>query len=118
MQINVSHKIVQWINNFLLNRPQWVNTGAPQGCVISPLLFSFYTSDCLCSSPNCHIIKYADDTVITGYLKDDPLCYISEVHVAKFVDWCNRNFVTINVKKTKEMIVDFRRNTGAHEPVY
>ncbi len=64
-----------------------INTGAPQGCVISPLLFSFYTSDCLCSSPNCSLIKYADDTVITGYLKDDPLCYISEIE--KFVDWCD-----------------------------
>ena len=27
-------------------------------------------------------------------------------------------FWTVNVKKTKEMIVDFCRNTGAHELVY
>ena len=68
MQINVSPKIVQWIHNFLLNRPQWVkigdvnskvritNTGAPQGCVISPLLCSFYTSDCLCSIPKSQTV--------------------------------------------------------------
>ena len=65
--MNVSPKTVQWIHNFLRTRLQWVkignvisdvriiNTGAPQGCVISPVLFSFYASDCLCSRPDCTI---------------------------------------------------------------
>ena len=52
MQINMSPKIVQWIHNFLLNRPQWVkigdvnskvkitNTGAPSRmCYLTAVIF-------------------------------------------------------------------------------
>ena len=44
-----------------------VNTGAPQGCVLTPALFTVYTNDCTAGSENCTIIKYADDTVLLGY---------------------------------------------------
>ena len=87
----------------------------PHG-VISPVLFSFYTSDCLSSCPDCTIIKYADDTVITGYLiNNDTTSYLKVV--TEFTNWCERHFLLINVKKTKELIVDFRRNTKAHDPL-
>lgn len=49
------------------------NTGAPQGCVLSPMLFTLYTNDCVSNSENCTIIKYADDTVIIGNISDDIL---------------------------------------------
>ena len=123
--MNISPQIVRWIHGFLRDRPQWVkvggvcsdvkyiNTGVPQGCVISPLLFLLYTSDCLCSSSNCSIIKYADDTVITGYLKNDSTEYVTEV--MNFIDWCNRHYLSINVQKTKEMIFDFRRGAETHD---
>ncbi|KAK7878084.1 hypothetical protein WMY93_031231, partial [Mugilogobius chulae] len=32
--------------------------------------------------------------------------------------WCRVNNLCINVKKTKEMIVDFRRNAAAMSPLY
>ena len=127
LQMNISPQIVRWIHGFLRDRPQWVkvggvcsdvkyiNTGVPQGCVISPLLFLLYTSDCLCSSSNCSIIKYADDTVITGYLKNDSTEYVTEV--MNFIDWCNRHYLSINVQKTKEMIFDFRRGAETHDPL-
>ena len=54
--------LISWILDFLTNRPQYVrlrnenvdissstlhtSTGAPQGCVLSPLLFTVYTSGC------------------------------------------------------------------------
>ena len=128
MSFNVPPQIVLWIQDFLSNRPQKVfmgnvqssvrtlNTGAPQGCVLSPVLFSLYTSDCRSSSCECSIIKYADDTVITGYLgSDDTDSYTSTLH--NFVTWCNDHFLNLNVTKTKELIVDFRRNVTEHKPV-
>ena len=88
-QMNVHPQLVLIVHNFLLNRFQQVkvghivlnvcsiNTGVPQGCVLSPVLLSIYTSDCVSNDVNnCSLIKYADDTVIMGYLSDDADCYI------------------------------------------
>ncbi|CAG5867200.1 unnamed protein product, partial [Menidia menidia] len=39
-----------------------INTGAPQGYVLSPLLYTLFTHDCSASSPSNLIVKFADDT--------------------------------------------------------
>ena len=45
-----------------------VNTGAPQGCVLSPILFSIYMNDISSNNSSVILIKYADDMAIVGYL--------------------------------------------------
>lgn len=52
-ELHVHQTLILWINSFLLNCPQHVlvngrksenvvlNTGLPQGCVLSPILFAF-----------------------------------------------------------------------------
>ena len=81
--------LCNWVLDFLTDCPQVVkvgnnistllilNTGAPHGCVLSPLLYSLFTHDCMAMHASNSIIKFA-------------------------------NNLTLNVKKTKEMIVDFR----------
>ena len=78
--------------------------------VFYPLYFSLlYTNDCSSKNENCILLKYADDTVIIGKIKNnDENVYRDQVNL--FVNWCDDNFLNLNVKKTKEMIVDFRRN--------
>ena len=44
----------------------FITINTPQGCVLSPVLFTLYTSDCMATTPTCTILKYADDTVIIG----------------------------------------------------
>lgn len=125
MDMGVNSNLILWIHEFLSNRPQYVkfngikskviviNTGAPQGCVLSAILFTIYTSDCRSSSEHTIIIKYADDTVIIGLIsKDDDSKYKEEVE--NFTKWCDDNFLNLNVTKTKEMIIDFR--TGSKQP--
>lgn len=88
-----------------------INTGAPQGCVLSPILYTLYTNNCQASSSAHIYFKYADDTALVGFLKSD----ISSVsgfqrELQGFTQWCSENFLEINVKKTKEMVINFSKN--------
>ncbi|KAK3570179.1 hypothetical protein QTP86_015802 [Hemibagrus guttatus] len=57
-----------------------LNTGAPQGCVLSPLLFTLLSHDCAAMHSSNHIIKFADDTTVVGLIsKNDESAYREEV---------------------------------------
>ena len=132
-ELNVPSSLCLWILDFLTQRPQFVslklkngcfesselitNTGAPQGTVLAPILFSVYTNSCVQNFQNIPIIKYADDTSIQALIKttDDVANYFSEVN--RFVEWCDSHFLLLNVKKTKELIFDFRKTDNYHESI-
>ena len=119
--LNVSQRIQAWVMQFLINRPQYVkieeynsqtkeiSTGAPQGCVLSPVLYTLYTNDI--QSPaigTVPVIKYADDTAIVGLISSDENLY--QRTISEFNTWCGQNYLLLNIlKKTKEMIIDFRK---------
>ena len=81
-----------------------VNTGAPQGCVLSPLLYSLMTNDCMASSPNCHSVNFADDTTVTGLIRgSDETDYRRQVD--ELVMWCSNSNLELNVSNIKEIVV-------------
>ena len=47
----------------VLSGERSISTGVPQGCVLSPVLFTLYTNDCT-GTENTIFIKYSDDTAI------------------------------------------------------
>jgi len=90
----------------LLSEMRFTHIGAPQGCVLSPVLFTIYTNNHHSDADNTLIIKYADDTAILGLLGRSPhdLAIYQET-IANFVTECCNDDLKLNVKKTKEMIV-------------
>ncbi len=106
--LGLNTSLCDWIQDFLTGRPQVVkmgqftsnsitlNVGAPQGCVLSPLLSS------------SSIVKFADDTVVLGLISNnDETAYLDEVE--RLTSWCQDNCLSLNVSKTKELIVDFKK---------
>ena len=131
--MNVSKSICLWILDFLTQRPQFVfinqngkifkssisviNTGVPQGTVLAPTLFTIYTDSCRSLFDNIPILKYADDTAIQALIrnKEDVDNYFLTIN--NFTKWCEDHFLKLNVKKTKEMIFDFRLKDNNHDDV-
>ena len=126
--MGVESSICRWIMDFFSNRqqqvrlgqymsdPQYTNIGAPQGCVLSPFLYSLYTNDCTSNSSSIKLIKFADDTTLVGLIKDnDESAYRKEV--SHLVGWCDDNNLELNQQKTVEMVIDFRRSPCSLSPL-
>ncbi len=118
--LGLNTSLCDWIQDFLTGRPQGVkmgqftsnsitlNVGAPHVCVLSPLLYSLYTHNCMSSHSSTSIVKFADDTVVLGLISyNDETTYLDEVE--RLTSWCQDNCLSLNVSKTKELIVDFRK---------
>jgi len=127
-QLGLNTSLCNWLLDFLSERPQAVrvgnntsssitlSTGAPQGCVLSPLLFTLLTHDCKTSYSTNHMVKFADDTTLIGLItKDDETLYRREVNL--LTTWCGANNLLLNNSKTKEIVVDFRKGHTHHPPL-
>ena len=63
------------------------------------------------------IIKFADDTTVVGLItNNEETAYKEEVRALGV--WCQENNLTLNVNKTKEMIVDFRKQQREQPPIH
>uniref|UniRef100_A0A3Q3JQD9 Reverse transcriptase domain-containing protein n=1 Tax=Monopterus albus TaxID=43700 RepID=A0A3Q3JQD9_MONAL len=128
VDLGLPHSTCLWVKDFLSDRTQKVrvgphtssalnlNTGSPQGCVLSPLLYILYTHDCNPTHSSNTIIKFADDTTVIGLISEgDESAYQDEVQ--QLFKWCKDNNLALNTTKTKELIIDFRKNKTAIQPL-
>ncbi len=102
-----------WQKYLISSGPQhWCSSG----CVLSPLLYSLYTHDCTATHSSNVIVKFADDTTVIGLITDnDETAYREEV--STLTKWCQENHLSLNIDKTKELVVDFRRQSREHTPI-
>ena len=77
------------------------------------LLYSLFNHDCMARHDSNTIIKFADDTTVVGLITDkDETAYREEVR--DLAGWCQNNNLSLNVTKTKDMIVDHRKRSTEH----
>ena len=92
--LHVSSNLVLWIRDFLRERPQRVcmsgylseevilNSGAPQVCVLSPMLFSIYTNHMNLQTAVTCLFTFADDMALVGLLLNEDSLAIYFSHVS------------------------------------
>ena len=81
--LGLNPSLCNWVLDFLTGRPQVVkvgnntssslilNTVAAQWCVLSPLLYSQLTHDCVAKHASNLIIKVASDSTVVGLITDN-----------------------------------------------
>jgi len=118
VDLQVDPKLILWLVDFLVNRTQQVryqhaisdskavSTGAPQGTVLAPVLFTLYTNDMRSTSQYSKLYKYSDDSALTDFSESDEHFnnQVKEVYA-----WCQDNYLELNVGKTKEMVIESGR---------
>ena len=114
----ITGRNLMWINDYLSNRKQrtffnnipssylTVTCGVPQGSVLRPLLFLLYINDLVNVIDTCETFLYADDTVLVTSADCIFDAHRTLQHdLQNIANWCKGNKLTLNVKKTKCMLL-------------
>ncbi|KAK3560314.1 hypothetical protein QTP86_006304 [Hemibagrus guttatus] len=114
--LGINTSLCNWILDFLTGRPQsdhhtehWSSSGLRQSTAVHS------ADNCAAMHSSNHIIKFADDTTVVGLISKNESAYREEVQ--QLTAWCKANSLSLNVEKTKEMAVDFRRAQSDHSPL-
>jgi len=89
----------------------------PRRAVSSDPYYTYYTPLTIAKFHSNSIFQSADDiTVVSRITNNDEAQDRKERE--NVVNWCDDNNFTLNVNKTKEIVIDFRKRCGGHAPIY
>lgn len=74
-----------------------VVSGASRGNVLSPFLFTLYTTDCLSNSEPRHLQKFSDDSAFVTCLREGEEGEYRTL-IDNFVEWTEQNHPRLNVR--------------------
>ena len=113
---------VKWFQSYLYGRKQFVKredlksstleklNGVPQGSILGPLLFNIYINDMPLCIDYVNADLYADDTTLYAIANSVNILQNNLSHdINNFSNWCNKNNLVINTKKSKCMIITSRQ---------
>ncbi len=83
----------------------------------SLVLFTLYTNGCVSKTPHNYIVKFSDDVAIFGLLHKDLDTSVYHSEIKRFIHWCDAHHLSVNVKKTEEVVSD-PKSIGNHDPVF
>ncbi len=91
----------------------WCSAGLrPQPTPVLPVHTRLYSHTQL----QRHHHQFADDTTVRGLITDNNETSYRE-EVSTLTTWCQENHISLNINKTKELMVDFRRKSREHTPI-
>ncbi len=90
--LGLNRSLCSWILDFLTGRSQVVRMG----------------------NNTSSLMKFADDTTVIGLITDnDETAYREEV--STLTKWCQENHLSLNIDETKELVVDYRRQSREYK---
>ena len=110
-RLGIQHNNIKWFSSFLENRQQSVRindsisnhihiqSGVPQGGVLSGTLFNLYIGDMVDDLRYLKASMYADDTKLYGPLLDQQTKQHIQTDIDSVVNWCKRWRLSLNVNK-------------------
>ena len=118
--LGLNTSLCNWIVDFLTGQPQVVRVGSNTSATLILNTGACSVPFCTpCSPttawPGTTNTKFADDTAVVGLITDNETAYREEVR--DLAGWCKNNNLSLNVTKTKKMIVDYRKRRAEHTPI-
>ena len=113
-QLDLPQFLIKWYHSFLKDRKSRVKianlkssehpvqAGVPQGTLLGPTLFLLHIK---CLQTCCPSTKFVDDTTIWEQCNIDGSDSKLQTATQQLADWSNSNNMSLNHKKTKEMII-------------
>ncbi len=126
----LSDRSISAVVNGYCSSPKAINSGVPQGSVLSPTLFLLFINDLLFST-TCPIYSYADDFTLhysTSFISrpSQQALQASRLDAAEHLssdlsiisNWGKRNLVSFNFSKTQFLYISTRHNLPNNYPLF
>ena len=125
--LGVSGTSLAWFQSYLTSRFQRttigqatschrrISVGVPQGSILGPLLFSIYINDLPTCLKHTSVTLFADDTALYCSAKSSTdLQQMLNEDLASVAEWLNDHKLTLNVAKSKFMIIGSSQRPLGH----
>ena len=126
----IQGKNLEWMRSYLSNRRQRVlingtpseyievESGVPQGGVLSGILFSLYINDLPNIIQKCHVSLYADDAKIYAAVRNNEDVKLIQKDIDALMEWCRKWRLNMSTEKCFFLHFIPRNSKNSITPIY